>query len=236
MSYYQQVNEAVLFSPPSDELVDWLFRNVFRTTLTAAGFALLSLPETVSSPALRQFMVTLKQALSRRYYQENGQYLVYASAMRFDQQVTTRFHLDGGPEESYLMLGYEPTPVQSHLAMADFSRAAQDAGLSPKDFLNQHNPMFSVGAMLLTPYITTLDVFDPRRANILLVNNSCLPLDATNPSLGVLHQGQIPVPIPEESRVINSMMLLPAIDPLTEWVTGPALDIFLTTDSVSGKD
>ena len=45
---------------------------------------------------------------------------------RFDSQTTTKFHLDGAPDEAFLMLGYEASPVRSELAIADYSKAARD--------------------------------------------------------------------------------------------------------------
>ena len=74
------------------------------------------------------------------------------SAGRFDQQVTTRLHRDGGPDECFLMLGYEPSAIVAEIGIADYSKCAHDMGLSASEFLDHYNPMFAAGEDLLRPY------------------------------------------------------------------------------------
>jgi hypothetical protein len=188
-----------------------LVARVFRNDFSDPGFALLSLPASVSSADLRRAMVLLKAALSAEYERRTGRHLTYLSLLRFDQQNTTRFHRDGGPDESYLMLVYEPSTVGSIPRVADYSRAASERGLPPAAFLREFNPLFPAGEKALAPYITELRVFDASRANILLLNNNCLPPGDGFP--GVLHQATIPEPIPGQRRVINSTMLVSADAP-----------------------
>jgi hypothetical protein len=165
-------------------------------------------------------MVTLKEELAVRFRAERGRFLVFRSLARFNQQVTTKFHLDGSPEEAYLMLGYEPTPVPSRLAFADYTRAAFDWEITPRQLLEERNPMFGPHERQLQPYITPLTEFDHTRWQIVLINNSSLPLDAhARNSLGIMHQATILKPMPERSRVINSTMLSPS-DSLEEETTG----------------
>ena len=54
-------------------------------------------------------MVVIKRELQSIHRKNSGRELLYLTAERFDQQQTTKFHLDGAPAESILMLGYEPT-------------------------------------------------------------------------------------------------------------------------------
>src|ERR1700730_9523424 len=127
---------------------------------------------------------------------------------RFDQQETTKFHLDGAPEQSLLMLGYEPSQVHSRLFLADYTRAAFDLGFTPRQFLQDFNPMFSKGEELLGRYTTELPQPEEGHSRILLVNNSALPFTEarTNP-LGVMHKASV-TPDEAEQRIVNSTMLV----------------------------
>ena len=58
-------------------------------------------------------MVELKGLLSDLAVQRGRRPFAYLSMARFDQQETTKFHLDGAPAESLLMLGYEPSKIRS---------------------------------------------------------------------------------------------------------------------------
>jgi hypothetical protein len=200
--------------PEPNETASFVFPAVFRTGFEEPGFALISLPDSVSSSDLRRFMVALKDGLSAQYHARTGRHLTYLSLLRFDQQNTTRFHRDGGPDESYLILGYEPSVVQSIVRIADYSRAAHDLGITPTAFLKDYNPLFPDGARVLLPYTTELRAFHAARANILIINNSCLPLDGSG-FPGILHQATIPTPIQGARRVINSTMLVPTDTPET---------------------
>src|SRR5437764_7746997 len=93
---------------------------------------------------------------------------------RFDQQVSSKFHRDGAPPASLLVLGYEATAVRSRFWIADASAAAVRAGLGLQQYLAAHNPMFPAGEAELSPFITELDL--PLRESFLVViNNSLLP-------------------------------------------------------------
>src|SRR5262245_15051296 len=97
-AYYTELSEL----PDSGNLgpvAERVFRQVFRHDFTAPGTALLSLDADVGSVALRRLMVALKESLDGLYRERTGQRLAYLSMARFDQQVTTKFHLDGAPEE-----------------------------------------------------------------------------------------------------------------------------------------
>jgi hypothetical protein len=189
-------------------LAERVYAQAFRTDFSAPGFALVSLRQTVESISLRRFMIALKGALDAIYQQKSGRHLNCRSMLRFDQQTTTKFHLDGAPDESYLMLGYEPSQVQSVLCMADYVRAADDLNLTPQQFLTDYNPMFARGEQQLVPYTTRVEGFDAYGSHLLLVNNSRLPFcpDGAN-TLGVMHQATIINSDPNQSRIVNSIML-----------------------------
>ena len=191
-----------------------VFRRVWRTSLDQPGFALLRFARAVSSFELRRAMVelvatfpTVRTGELPAGSPEPPPVFVPERFGRFDQQVSSKFHRDGAPPASLLVLGYEPTVVFSRFWIADSSAAASAAGLSLKDYLAAHNPMFPDGEAKLAPHITELDL--PRgEAFLVVVNNSLLPLDGTNP-LGVLHKAVIPSPDPAGRRVINSIGFTP---------------------------
>lgn len=208
----QESYHSTIESVPNEEeiarLTSRVYAQVFRTDFTQPGFALLSFGQQVEYLSLGRFMVTLKDAINETYRQKTERSLYCLSMLQFDQQTTTKFHLDGAPEESYLMLGYEPTSVKSALCMADYTKAAQEMNLTPQQFLAEYNPMFARGEQQLAPYITRVEGFDAQQAHLLLINNSRLPYcpEKAN-SLGVMHQATILNPDPNQSRIINSVML-----------------------------
>lgn len=185
-----------------------IFSISWRRDFTAPGFCLLELGDQIDSPAMRRLMLALKERLSEICLKTTGKKRVYRSLGRFDQQETTKFHLDGAPDESMLVLGYEPSLVRSRLFLADYSRCAFDLGITPRQFLEDHNPMFIDGQRRLAGYTTELPPPPHGGFRILLINNSRLPFtDSRTNSLGVMHKAEIINPTESEQRIVNSMML-----------------------------
>ena len=236
----QSAYHTVLHSLPDAQgmplLAEKVFAQGFRREFDRPGFALLSLETPITSHALREFLFALKAALSECCRRTTGRSLVVFGLSRFDQQNSTRFHLDGGPEESYLLLGYEPSVVESALRMADYSKAAFDLGLTPEGYLSEHNPMFTSGERMLADYTTPVQGFDSRTAQVLLVNNSRLPFAPSYAHpLGVLHQATILTPQPDKSRVINSILLTSAAPDTGEPLADSVHQEFLRTEVISGE-
>ena len=196
-------NEADLL-----DQAETIFDLVWRLHMDSPGFAVIDVGSDVDSQSLRSWMIALKEELSRIAIVRGMQPFSFFAMSRFDQQVTTKFHRDGAPEASLLMLGYEPSEVQSRLFMADYTRAADDLGITPNQFLVDYNPMFKPGEEKLLPYATELPPPRSGHSTIVLINNSSLPLSetATNP-LGVLHHAMIVNPNKSLRRIINSIML-----------------------------
>ena len=222
-------------SSDAPELAKRVFAQTFRTDFTAPGFSLLTFAGPITSQELRAYMVALKQELDAIVHARSGKRLVYQSMARFNQQVTTKFHLDGAPAEAFLMLGYEPSEVASSLAMADYSLAAWKLGITPAEFVRDHNPMYASGARLLEGAITPLASFDSSQSNILVINNSCLPFDEAKMNLlGVMHQATIPQPDAAKNRIINSTMLRIAASLNEEAVTAAQQQDYIATSAISG--
>lgn len=219
-----------LSATPGPVVAEKVYDLVWRFDFTAPGFAILNLGPGVDSHTLRSWMVGLKRHMSEISVRRGGRPFIYASMARFDQQVTTKFHLDGAPAQSMLILGYEPSKVESRLFLADYTRAAFDLGITPQQFLNDCNPMFKKGEELLGRYVTELPQTENSR--ILVVNNSSLPFteDGTNP-LGVMHKAIIVTPNDAESRIVNSTMVVTE----GEELSAEKQEEFAATDQISKK-
>jgi hypothetical protein len=213
--------------------IERIFETVWRCDFSAPGFCVVDLGAGVDSHDLRSAMVRLKAELSEIHLRATGVPFVYRSIGRFDQQETTKFHLDGAPNPSLLMLGYEPSRVRSRVSLADYSRAAFDLGITPQQFLREFNPMYRQGEEMLSRYVTELPEAHPGHSRILLINNSSLPfVDSRTHPLGVLHKAEMVTPDDAERRVVNSTMLA-AGGP--EEVDQMQQEAFVTTDDISKK-
>jgi hypothetical protein len=211
-----------------------IHERVCRTNFDAPGFCLVSLGERISSTSLRRSMIDLFHTL-RSIHEERrgGSTLQLLSAARFDQQETTKPHRDGGPDECFLMLGYEPSIIRAELDMSDYSRCAHDHGLTPSEFLARHNPMFTSGADMLRDYTTRVRCFCNRNHQILVVNNSSAPYAGDTPRWqGVLHTARIVTPDASQRRIVNSMMVASAPIGASDVVSEPAQEEFVTTTAV----
>lgn len=136
-------------------------------------------------------MVELAEAMSAP-----GAHLVPAALMRFDQQETTRWHIDGGPDRCVLMLGYEPTRVASELRLSPLRELAAHLGSSAAEAAHaaqsgKHDAWIDAHSMRVE--------MDCDRYPVVLVNNSVS-------ELGVLHRGCITSPDPSAKRVVSSAL------------------------------
>lgn len=197
-----------LGSGPNRGIAETVFDLVWRFDFTTPGFCLIDCGPAIDSHTFRSWMVELKEHLSEVGVRRGNKPFLFRSIGRFDQQETTKFHVDGAPEQSMLLLGYEPSKVRSRLFLADYTRAAFDLKITPKQFLQDFNPMYRRGEELLGRYVIELPPPADGHTRILLINNSSLPFteDRTNP-LGVMHKAEIVNPTQAERRLVNSMML-----------------------------
>lgn len=221
-----------LTASPTDDFPEQVFALVWRFDFDSPGFCLLDAGPGMDSHALRRAMLTLKELLSDLCFRHTGRRLLFRSLTRFDQQETTKFHLDGAPDQSMLMLGYEPSQVHSRLFLADYPRAAFDLGITPEQFLQDYNPMYRRGEELLARYVTELPQPEPGHARILLINNSSLPFtEARINPLGVMDKAIIVTPDEAERRIVNSTMLVTE----GEEIAVEKQEEFARTDKISQK-
>lgn len=195
-----------------------VFQRVWRTSLDEPGFALIRFRESIGSRDLRCFLIDLAAAFPLEFVPER--------LGRFDQQVSSRFHRDGAPPASLLLLGYEASRVRGRVFVADAERAAAAAGLPLNEFLAAHNPMTPAGEARLWPVTTEL-ALPVNEPFVVVLNNSLMPSGAGR-VLGVLHKAEVPDPDPSAERVINSVGLLVAGDPAGAAKPTDAVAHFLT--------
>lgn len=215
------------------------YRKAVRTSLDEPGFALIRLMDIKDSLAQRRLMVELKEAFSDLFQARRGKPLGWQTMSRFDQKVTTKPHRDGGPAESLLILGYEPTLVKNLLSIADYTKCATDSGITPDIFLEEYNPMFEKGLELLKPYTTQLTEFDTNYFQILVINNSSCAYTKNGSSLlGVLHCAEIDQNQSgsSDSRVINSASISPMEDSDDEPVSTARLKDFLENSTINASN
>jgi hypothetical protein len=210
-----------------------VYQRTCRTDFDAPGFCVLNLGNSLDSVACRKLMVELQRAMAAIHQSVAGDTLIYLSAARFDQQTTTKPHLDGGPEQCFLMLGYEPSEVDAELEIVDYAKCAYDLGLSPKEFMARHNPMYRSGHEILRPYSTRIPCFSRSDFQIVCINNSSAPYSPSEPAWqGTLHTATILTPDESKRRVVNSTMIAPAPPGTPDALTEAEQQEFITTSIV----
>jgi hypothetical protein len=213
-------------NPRAQELASVAAPAVFRTSLDQPGFSHFDLGVAFTPRTFRALLITVGQFLTTLYEERFGARLQFVSISRFDQQSPTRPHRDGGPDASVLLLGYEPTEVHSRLFLMDYVRAARDHHLTPQEYLDQANPAFGGDERLLHAYTTEVRHFQYTSYQIVIINNSCLPLtEGSRGMLGVLHHAQIATPRPDRTRPISSVLL----GITTDGLDAEALSAFVTS-------
>jgi hypothetical protein len=219
---WQESDYAIDFGDVRDAAAR-VFHMVWRTTLGRPGFAVVRFPTPIDSLELRRRMLEIAESLPEDFVVERFG--------RFDQQVSSKFHRDGAPPASLLLLGYEATTVRSRIFIADASRAAIEAGIPLPEFVARFNPMFPAGEVRYVPFVTELEL-PHGEPYLVAINNSLLPyVPGPGNPLGVLHKAVIEAPDPAARRVINSVGLAPAgtvagksTEELRQFVSGNALD------------
>ena len=199
MNYHLKVENNL-----QSEEITRIFSNVFRKNFDTPGFAVITFTGKMDSKSLRNQMVYMKKALSGKCEKAFGYELDYYWLGRFNQQTTTKYHRDNAPEDSFLMLGYEPSSIESKLYLADYSKLVQEKEIPINQYYELYNPIFTQGESLLKPYINEVGEFDKNAHKIVLINNSDLSSQIT---FGVLHKAEIIRKDLTKDRVINSMML-----------------------------
>lgn len=200
------------FETETGRLAERMARHVIRTSPTRAGFAAADLGVDLTPQQFRSILVGSAGGLDRVYRRDFSRRLVPWWLGRFDQRASAEAHRDGGPDESILLLGYEPTAVDSRLFLIDSTKHAADHGADPAaPAPDMTGPKLSAaGVSSLAAYTTEVMPFDRNHFRIVAINNSAAtggPDAAARGMLGVLHKAVVPGPSPAHSRYVNSIML-----------------------------
>lgn len=195
-----------------------IYKQVWRGDLTEPGFYWLD-AGVIDSHELRRKMIEISESFEG--------FMIF-SMTRFDQKLSTRFHLDGGPTPgNILVLGYEPSKIKSRLFLADHPCAANDLHVDPKTLVSQ--AMYGREHELL-PYVSEIPQPEEGRSYILFVNNSA--------ELGVMHKAEMVgcswerygVINDNEPRMVNSIMLVPNDDSCSRY-TKEDQEEYIATDA-----
>ncbi|AUC85842.1 hypothetical protein CW731_11325 [Polaribacter sp. ALD11] len=186
------------------EISEYCIKNVFRTSTDKPGFVHIDFGKNRTSYQLRSIMVALKKELSKFTTKQFHKKLSYHWLVRFDQQVNTPFHLDNAEEQSFLMLGYEPSEIDSELHIADYHKYANDSSVAPKDYIKHFTPVFKEDESLLEPYTTKIKSFDRNTYKIVFINNSNPKSEPE--TLGVFHKAKMIKPDVNKTRIVNSVI------------------------------
>ncbi|WP_179348414.1 hypothetical protein [Winogradskyella pacifica] len=188
------------------QIANTSFQAVFRTTMETPGFIHLVFSKKEITPyQFRSIMIDLKKELSKLSVSKFNKKLSYHWLVRFDQQVTTPFHVDNAADQSILMLGYEPSAIKSELHIADYYTYANEALEAPEDYFNNFSPVFKDNENVLLPFISKLKLVNMDNYSILIINNSSPKRDVD--TLGVFHKALIINKDLNKNRIVNSMVL-----------------------------
>ncbi len=190
------------------ELVAEHATNFFRTDTSQPGFAIIDLGPELDLAKFRSILIGFYSALDGLYLRDFSRRLLLRSVGRFDQKVTTEPHLDGAPEESILMLGYEPSDIESQLSLIDYTRCADDQGLTPAEYLERFNLRADSTKTQLARYAIDATPFNRKHYRIVIINNSRLPItSAPSGMLGVLHKSTVLPHQSGQTRFINTLLM-----------------------------
>lgn len=196
----------------TDELVQSVMTRVLRNDFTQPGVALLDGGTTGEPRAFREFLWKLVQGMDAQFQKQHNKKLWMVSAVHMNQKYSTQAHIDAGPAEGLLILGYEPTAVKSQICVTDYIQYAQSIGQPVPTFLREYPSKHQEHLKKMVPFTTELLAFQPDRYQVVIFNNSSLTLESCKRGmhgmLGVMHQASIDDQADEKhERIINSIML-----------------------------
>lgn len=180
-----------------------LHRDVLRRSLDARGWAYLELGADMDRRRMREAMRAVADGLSRTEQQLHARGLAPTALTQFDQGETTPFHVDGGPDESVLILGYEPTPRVSVLRVACLPTCAAARGDSPRAFLAAFPRGIPADHASVRAHAAEVTIHSARWPIVVLCNSVADPGEGW---LGVLHQAELAAE-PRGERVVNTVHL-----------------------------
>ncbi|MCR9248818.1 MAG: hypothetical protein NXI20_00285 [bacterium] len=181
-----------------------IYKNVFRDSTAQPGFFFKDFGKDIGSEDFRAVMVELKEGLTELVNKNTDHQLNYHWLGRFDHQHTSGFHRDSADPNSVLMLGYEPTTIDSRVFLADFSKLVEDKGISMIEYFGGDDINTARDEKEIEPYVTELTPFPKDTYRLVILNNA---KSFNQPSFGMFHRGEVPEKSNGSDRVINSIMM-----------------------------
>ncbi|HAA19323.1 MAG TPA: hypothetical protein DCP28_11330 [Cytophagales bacterium] len=176
-------------------------------------------------------MVELKEGLTAVSQRRANLRLNYQWMGRFSHQHTSQFHRDSAHPHSFLMLGYEPTAVDSRVYVADFSKLIEQHGIPLATYFGGSQEVnVAAEAPSIAPYVTELTPFPKDHYRLLVLNNS---KSFQKPTFGMFHRGEVQQKQSAEDRIINSIMLYMANPEEEEQHTQQDISNFVNTQQVN---
>ncbi len=214
----------------TNDQIATIYKAVFRKSTEEAGYYYLDLGTDLDSKAFRRFMVDLKDALSDLCRYNLNKALHYQSLGRFNHQHSSQPHRDSADDHSFLMLGYEPTMVESTAYITDYTQYIEHRELSLEAFFGGNKEVNLIqDVTAISDYVREITPFDKSHYRVLIANNSRSYDEAT---FGVFHSAEIPEKSDQADRVLNYMMLRLCGLNTEEQYTPQDIEEFVKTDKI----
>lgn len=214
----------------SENELNKVFSTVFRKSTDHAGFYFWDFGNQIDSQGLRNFMIELKNGLSKLSELHFKKRLNYKSLGRSNHQNSSKPHRDTAEEHSFLMIAYEPSNVDSEVFVSDYSKYLEEHEISIKDFFGNEEGINLVDTTQLTKqYISELKPFNNNNYRLLLINNSKSFEEKT---YGLFHSAEIPEMKNGEDRVLNYMMMHLCDTDVEEEYKENAIHTFVYSDKI----
>lgn len=206
------------------------FNAIFRQSTKQPGYFYWNLGSNLDSHRFRLLLIKLKKELSVQCEQKLNKKLLLKSLGRFNQQHSSKPHRDTSVDHSFLILGYEPTNVDSKIFVTDYTKYIEEHHLSLEEFFGKNKDANLVkDTSAFSSYINEIKSFTKKHYRILIVNNSKSFEEKT---YGVFHSAEIPKKTETEDRIINYVMLQLSDLKSKEQYTTQDIEEFLNTDNV----
>lgn len=201
-NYANKVSGSAAFSLKQ---LNTIYDAVFRESTNQPGYYFIDFGAIIDSETFRERMVSLKDGLSEICEFRSNKQLSPQVMGRFNHQHSSRFHRDTAVENSFLMLGYEPTRVDSKVYVADYTKYMECQNISLETYFKGDQEVNTVdNDQVLRPYISEVTPFPKSNYRLLLLNNSKSFEEKT---FGVFHRAEVSQELKEEDRLLHYMML-----------------------------
>lgn len=207
-----------------------IYESIFRDSTNDSGFYFQDMGKQIDSKTFRQIMIELKEGLSNLCKKRSNKRLNYHWMGRFNHQHTSGFHRDNAAEHSFLILGYEPTKVDSRVYLADYTKLIEKENISLNTYFHSdQEENVASKDWSLKPYVSELTPFYKDTFRLVILDNS---KSFNEKTFGVFHRGEVLKSIDGEDRVINSIMLHLCDSETEEQHTQKQIRDFVNTDRI----